>query len=205
MPLIPDVPFSAKDVRIEQRECCYSGFVRVEKLQLQHRLYNNQGWSKTLSRELILRREAAGCLIYNHQQQQFALIEQFRVGALQDASSAWQLEIVAGLLDSNETPEACLARECVEEAGCHIYDLQHIASFYPSAGASTEYFHLYAAQAELPPNGSIFGLATEGEDICLHVFDYAVLDALLSSGRLQNAPVILALQWLKLQLRLQPH
>ncbi len=39
----------------------------------------------TIQRELIHRPEAAGVLIYNHQQQKFALIEQFRIGAIDDA------------------------------------------------------------------------------------------------------------------------
>ena len=200
MPELPATPFSRNDVRIVQREWCYRGFVQVEKLQLQHRLYNQHGWSQTLSREIAHRRVAAGCLLLNDASQQFALIEQFRVGALNDPYSPWHLEVVAGLLDGDESPEQCLIRECVEEAGCHIAHLEAIAAFYPSAGASSEYFHLYAAQAELPENGSVFGLPSEGEDIRLHIFDYAMLDALLDSGRLQNGVVILALQWLKLRL-----
>ena len=35
----------------------------------------------------------------------------------------------------------------------------------------------------------------EGE-ISIHLFDYSELRALLKNGRLRNAPVIMALQWL---------
>lgn len=202
---IPPISLTGQDVQIEQREWCYRGYVQVEKLQLRHRLFNSQGWSNSLSRELIHRREAAGCLLYNATQQQFALIEQFRIGAVDDAHSPWQLEVVAGVLDGDETPQACIQRECIEEAGCHIHSLKTIGAFYLSAGSCSEYFHLYAAEADFPANGSVFGLSSEGENIRLHVFDYAILSTLLSSGRLQNAAVILALQWLQLQLAHHAH
>ena len=37
----------------------------------------------------------------------------------------------------------------------------------------------------------------EGENIQLHIVQYQDLNQLLSSSRLRNAPVIMALQWLK--------
>ena len=44
--------------------------------------------------------------------------------------------------------------------------------------------------------GGIFGMPDEGENIQLHLFDYSELGTLLKNGRLRNAPVIMALQWL---------
>jgi ADP-ribose pyrophosphatase len=73
------------------------------------------------------------------------LIEQFRVGAIDDPDSPWQLEIIAGVLDGDESPESCIRRESLEESGCQIDELEHLFSFYPSAGACSEVFHLYAA------------------------------------------------------------
>jgi ADP-ribose pyrophosphatase len=52
-------------------------------------------------------------------------------------------------------------------------DLEHLFSFYPSAGACSELFHLYVAETNLPEQGGIFGVANEGENIQLHLFDYA--------------------------------
>ncbi len=44
-------------------------------------------------------------------------------------------------------------------------------SFYPSAGACSEIFHLYSAEAELPEQGGVFGMPDEGENIQLHILD----------------------------------
>lgn len=197
MTILQQATYLNHDVEIEQREYLFRSFVQVEKVSLRHRLFGQNHYSPTLTRELIHRPEAAGVLIYNDQRQQFALIEQFRIGALNDPISAWQLEIVAGVFGSDETPEQCLYREALEEAGCTLTDLTHLFSFYPSAGACSELFHLYVAQADLPATGSVFGVADEGENIQLHIFDYKDLSILLTTGRLRNAPVIMALQWLQ--------
>ncbi|MDM1020537.1 NUDIX domain-containing protein [Acinetobacter sp. VNK23] len=196
MNILDHASYSASDVTIESREPIFRGFIQVEKVSFRHRLFNQPDYSPVIQRELIHRPEAAGVLLYNDQQQRFALIEQFRVGALNDTDSAWQLEIIAGVLDGDEAPEDCIRRESLEESGCEVQQLQHLFSFYPSAGACSEFFHLYAAEVELPKMGGIFGMPDEGENIQLHLFDYSELGTLLKNGRLRNAPVIMALQWL---------
>ena len=196
MNILDHASYSASDVTIESREFLFRGFIQVEKVSFRHRLFNQPDYSPVIQRELIHRPEAAGVLLYNDQQQRFALIEQFRVGALNDSESAWQLEVIAGVLDGDEAPEDCIRRESLEESGCEIHQLQHLFSFYPSAGACSEFFHLYAAEVELPKMGGIFGMPDEGENIQLHLFDYSEVGTLLRNGRLRNAPVIMALQWL---------
>ena len=196
MNILDHASYSASDVTIESREPIFRGFIQVEKVSFRHRLFNQPDYSPVIQRELIHRPEAAGVLLYNDQQQRFALIEQFRVGALNDSESAWQLEVIAGVLDGDEAPEDCIRRESLEESGCEVQQLQHLFSFYPSAGACSEFFHLYAAEVELPKIGGIFGMPDEGENIQLHLFDYSELGTLLKNGRLRNAPVIMALQWL---------
>ena len=196
MTILDRASYLASDVTIESREPLFKGFIQVEKVQLRHRLFHQHDYSPLIQRELVHRPEAAGVLLYSDQQQRFALIEQFRVGALNDADSPWQLEIIAGVLDGNESPESCIRRESLEESGCTIDELTHLFSFYPSAGACSEFFHLYVAEVQLPENGGIFGMPNEGENIQLHLFDYTELDHLFKHGRLKNAPVIMALQWL---------
>ena len=203
MSIIQQATYTHHDVDIQSREHVFKGFVQVEKVSLRHRLFNQAEYTPVIHRELIRRKEAAGVLIYNDQQQKFALIEQFRVGAMNDSISPWQLEIIAGVLDGDETPETCIRRESLEEAGCEVHDLQHLFTFYPSAGACSEIFHLYVANVELPTSGGVFGMPDEGEDIQLHLFDYSDAPLLLKNGRLRNAPVIMALQWLTQHLRQQ--
>lgn len=196
MNIIKRATYSSDEVDILSREYLFRGFIQVEKVSLRHRLFQQSQYTSVIHRELIQRPEAAGVLIYNDQQQKFALIEQFRIGAMDDQDSPWQLEVIAGVLDGDESPESCIRRESLEESGCELQQLQHLFSFYPSAGACAELFHLYSAEAELPEHGGVFGVADEGENIQLHILHYSDIDHLLSNGRLRNAPVIMALQWL---------
>ncbi|MEB3766798.1 NUDIX domain-containing protein [Acinetobacter sp. MD2] len=197
MDIVKKATYTKQQTEIVKKESLYRGFLHVEKIHFRHQLFQSTAYTPILQRELIVRPVAAGVLLYNDQQQKFALIEQCRVGALNDAISAWQLEVIAGVLDGDESPESCIRRESLEESGCELQEIQHLFSFYPSAGACSELFHLYAAEVDLPQQGGVFGLAEEGENIQLHLFHYTDLQPLFQQQRLCNAPVIMALQWLK--------
>lgn len=77
-------------------------------------------------------------------------------------------------------------RESLEEAGCEVHDLQHLFTFYPSAVACSEIFHLYVANVELPTSGGVFGMPDEGEDIQLHLFDYSDAPLLLKKWAVEK-------------------
>lgn len=193
--------FGLNDTYIDAQQQVFAGFGRIDQIQLRHRLFADQQLSQPLQRELLRRPAAVGVLIHDPQQQCFLLIEQFRVGAIADPVSAWQLEVVAGLVDQGESAEQAAIREAHEETGIQIGQLEKIHHFYPSVGGCDEQFTLYAALADLRGVGGIYGAADEGENILLHVIAYAELDLLLHSDRLRNAPLIIALQWLQQQRR----
>jgi len=81
MSIVEHPSYISEDVEITSREYVFRGFIQVEKVSLRHRLFNQSEYTPVIQRELIHRPEAAGVLLYNDQKQQFALIEQFRVGA----------------------------------------------------------------------------------------------------------------------------
>jgi ADP-ribose pyrophosphatase len=63
------------------------------------------------------------------------------------------LEIPAGKLDRDETPEACAMRELVEEVGHTAGELVKLAEFYNSPGYADEYFYLFLALDLSPREG----------------------------------------------------
>lgn len=193
--------FSLNDVTIIEKKTVYHGFAHIQHVTLKHRLFEDNTFCEPLHRELVHRPQAAGVLLYDHENQLFALIEQFRIGAIDDPDSAWQLEVVAGLIDEGETPEQAAIREAFEEAGVNIGNLEPLFDFYPSAGGCNEFFYLFAANTDLSQMNGIFGAANEGENIRLHVLTYQNIKTLLMQrNRLKNSPVIIALQWLYLQI-----
>ena len=73
--------FSQADVEIVADESAYDGFFKLKVLKLKQRLFEG-GWSNVFIRELCIRGDAVGVLLYDPQLQKFALIEQFRIGVI---------------------------------------------------------------------------------------------------------------------------
>lgn len=186
--------FTGRDVEVLTEEAVHDGFFPVRRLRLRHRLFAG-GWSRPLQRELILRRDAVGLLPYDPVRDCVVLVEQFRVGALRDPESPWLLELVAGLVEPNETLEAVALREAQEEAGLQVMALERIAAYYSSPGGSSERFTAFCGRVDAG-QGGLFGLAEEGEDIRSQVIPVAELDAWLDQGRIRNVHTFAAVQWL---------
>lgn len=187
-----------QDVEIISRETVYKSFTQVDVVKLKHRLFAG-GISPTIQRELVIKPEAIGVLIYDPNLDSVLLIEQFRVGALSHPNP-WQLEIVAGLVDGqNESLEEVANREVLEEAGVQLSRLEQVMTFLLSPGGSNEKFTLFVGQADLRQAGGLFGLPEEGEDIKVTVVSASQFINLLAQNNvLWNAPLLIAGQWFAL-------
>lgn len=191
--------FTQKDVEIKQRETLYQGFFRLDRITLRHQLFAG-GWSPEFVREVFSRNDAAAVLLYDPTLRKVVLVEQFRMGAQLNApDTPWLLEIVAGLIDEGETPEAVVMREAQEEAGAKIQQLLPITSYWASPGAFSERVTLYCGKIDATNIGGIHGLSNEHEDIRVHVIDAEDAYAAVNSGFICNSLTIIALQWLQLQ------
>ena len=191
--------FKRPDVRIAHQETVYQGFYQVQKLKLQHRLFKG-GWSQELQRELVVRLPAVAVLMYDAKTDQVVLIEQFRVGGMTHVNGPWQLEMVAGMIDTQETSEQVAVRECKEESGAIIAqsDLELVCTYLVTPGGSNESLDIYCAPVDASQLGGVHGLPTEGEDIKVQVIERQTLWQMLEQGRLTNAATIIAAQWLQL-------
>jgi ADP-ribose diphosphatase len=189
--------FSPEDVAVEKESLLYKGFYKMLGYQLKHRLFGG-GWGKLISRELFWRPQAVGVLVYDPAHDLVAMVEQFRIGALDHPVSPWLLEVVAGLVEPGETLEEVAHRELREEAGLVVSRLIPIHDILLSPGGSNERIALYCGVADLRNKGGIFGLPEEGEDILLHVVSRQQAMQALNAGKCDNAPLTIALQWLAL-------
>lgn len=189
--------FSSNDYEVVECKALFQGFFSIVEYRLRHRLFGG-GWSAVFSRELFVRGSAVGVLLYDPQRDLVGVLEQFRVGALDDPGGPWLLEVVAGVVEEGETLEEVARRELLEEAGIHEARLQLIADYLVSPGGTDERMTLYCALTELEGKEGIHGLAAENEDIRLHVISRAEAMAGLAAGSCNNAPLIIALQWLAL-------
>lgn len=185
------------DIEIIEREACFRGFYRLDRLHLRHRQFSGE-MGPTLSRELFVRHDAVCVLPYDPVRDEVVLIEQFRVGAMEKSANPWLLELVAGLIDTDEQPEEVAHRESLEEAGLVLTSLWPVTQYYPSPGGSDERVYLYVGRCDSAGAGGVHGLAEEGEDIRVHVWPLEDALAAVRDGRIDNAASIIALQWLAL-------
>lgn len=189
--------FSADDVRIESREACHRSFLRIDQLRLRHRLFSG-GWSEEMEREVLIKNHAVAVLLFDPDRDEVVLVRQFRVGLLEEAQSPWMLELVAGLIDTEESPAEIARRETLEEAGLELSAPIQIYEYYNSPGASNERVTLFCARVDSGKAGGIHGVDAEHEDIQVVVLSVREALAAIASGELNNAMTIIGLQWLAL-------
>ncbi|HQQ62852.1 MAG TPA: NUDIX domain-containing protein [Pseudomonadales bacterium] len=192
--------FVESDIVIEKTETAFAGFFRVLRYRLRHRLFSGE-WSRCIERELLVRGESVGVLLYDPQRDCVALAQQFRIGCLDNAAGAWVWEVVAGMMKPDESAEVVAIREVEEETGLSITasQLQKICSYYSSPGGTDEHLHLFCARVDLPDSvAGVFGLAEEAEDIRVKTFATADTFGAMLNGSINNAATIIALQWLQL-------
>jgi ADP-ribose pyrophosphatase len=104
------------------------------------------------------------------------------------------LEIVAGGLDRDETPELAIKREIREETGYDVLELELITSFYVSPGGTSERVHLFYAEVSgtSATDGRSFGTGGD-EDIAVVELSSQQLWEEFTGGRLLDGKTIIAL------------
>jgi ADP-ribose diphosphatase len=187
----------ARCIEIIKAETGYRGFFELRRYRLRHSLHAG-GMGPELTRERVERLRAVAVLPYDPSLDQVVLVEQFRIGALEQGEGAWLLEIPGGMHESGLTPEEVACREAWEEAGCRVLELIPIQGVWISPGTASERVMLYCGRVDAGSAGGLHGLADEGEDCRAVVLDLAEARTALEQGRIDTATTVIALQWLLL-------
>ena len=175
-----------------------NGFFPLILCKVRHTLFAG-GMSRAFTREVLFRAPVAAVLPYDPVRDAVVLIEQFRAGKmLAGAADPWMIEVVAGIIEDGETPEALVRREAIEEAGCRIGEMEPFPGFYSSAGGSSEYVHMFCGRVDSSGIGGIHGLDSEDEDIRVIVEPADCAFERLARGEIDSAIAVVALQWLAL-------
>lgn len=188
--------FTPEDVEVLSKEPLFQGFFKMIKYRFRHKLFAG-GWSNVIEREMFERGHAAAMLPYDPIRDLVVMIEQIRVGALEH-QHPWQLEIVAGMIDRDESADDVVRREAQEEAGLEVGQLVSVVSYYPSAGGCSEKLDVFIGEVDASKAHGIHGLDYEDEDIRVHVMTREQAYDLVKQGKIENGASIIALQWLEL-------
>lgn len=183
---------------LESERVC-DGFLKLDRHRLRHASFRG-GWSAPIVRERLEDLAAASVLLYDPEPDVLVFVEQFRVGLMGQVEPPWTLETVSGFCDKrHERPEDVVRREVVEETGCELLALLPIGRFFVSPGISSEQIHLYCGRVDSRRAEGIHGLPEEGEEIrVVKMHRTEAMGELF--GRLNSTSVLMAVQWLALNL-----
>ncbi|MBN6359620.1 ADP-ribose diphosphatase [Providencia huaxiensis] len=191
------IKYGKNDVEIISKRKLFNGFFQMVEYQFRHRLFAG-GWSKEIRREVFERGHAGVVLPYDPKADSVVLIEQIRLPAIETSETPWLLEAVAGMIEQNESPEEVIRREAVEEAGLIIGRTEKALSYLSSPGGTTERMHVFIGEADSSQAEGVHGLASENEDIRVHVVSREQAYQWVEDGTIDNAATVIAIQWLQL-------
>lgn len=184
-------------VDIQSKKLVFDDKYKVEEATFRFLRFDGQ-MSKPERRLVFERGNSSAAIIWNRDTQKVLLTNQFRYPTY-DQGPGWMSEVVAGVIDGNETPEETIRREIEEEMGYKVTDkLTHIATFYVSPGASSEKITLYYAEVgNADHSGKGGGLASENEDIKIEEWSLPTLWQAIEDEKINDAKTIIAVQWLQ--------
>ncbi len=194
---MPTPPLPNETVELVDHAVAFQGYFRVGRYFFRHGLYQG-GQSGILKREVFERGHAAAVLPYDPLRDEIVLIRQFRAGAYVAGRHPWTWEIVAGILEGEESPEQLIRREAVEEAALEIRDVIPMHAVVLSPGACSETCATYLGRVDSAKAGGVYGLEAEGENILVKVLPFSEARAMLDRDEIGNAIGVIALQWLAL-------
>ncbi|MBQ7827177.1 MAG: NUDIX hydrolase [Clostridia bacterium] len=137
---------------------------------------------KTTTREIV-RHKGATCVVPITDNGGILAVRQYRY-ALGEVT----LEIPAGKLDPNESPETCALRELAEETGMTAKRLISLGKIYTSVGFCDEVIHMYAA-TELTPHELS---PDEDEFLTLTAIPVEKFREMILSGEITDAKTVAA-------------
>ena len=191
---------SSPDVIIEQQETPWNGRFPLQLVHFRQRRFD--GTMSDLRRWELWRRGTAACVLpYDPVRDMVVIIEQFRFPAFAAGLDPVMVELAAGLIDGDETPEQTILRESQEEMGLSVETLERIGGFLLTPGGCDEHCTMFAGRVRVGAIGSggllgTHGLASEHEDIQVRAIaaDDAIARAI--AGDYPNSVATIGLLWL---------
>lgn len=166
-------------------------------LQIDYDYKFKDGTWKSVSRESYDRGHGTGVLLYNIEKGTVILTKQFRMPIYDtNQDEAMSIEVCAGAIDKNESPESTIIREVEEEVGYKIKEVKKVMEAYMSPGALTEKMYLFIAPySDTMKVNEGGGVAGEHEEIEVLEMPFSKAVKMMQSGEIQDAKTIMLLQY----------
>ena len=183
-----------RKVEVEKRKCILDDFFKVNEAHLRYERFDGQ-MSPLVRRLNFERGDSVAAVVFNLKTDRLLFVNQFKYPAY-EKGPGWITEVVAGMINQDESPEAAARREIREELGYNILQIEHIATFYVSPGGSSERIILFYTEVDdgdKTDDGG--GVSSEDEDII--TVNLSLEDALsqIQTGQIADAKTILGILW----------
>jgi GDP-mannose pyrophosphatase NudK len=156
----------------------------------------DDGATRTLSHEVYRHGLAAAVLLYDPNRSVVTLVKQFRAGAFLCDGTLATIEVCAGMLDG-DSPEACVAREALEETGLAIAEPRHAFDAFMSPGGMTEKIACFVAAYDEAMRRGGGGGVDDDEDIEVIEIAFAEALAMIGRGEIADAKTIALIYFAK--------
>jgi len=187
---------SMKKVNVEQKKRIFDDFFKIDEVHLQHERFDGS-MSPTLRRLNFERGDGVAALVFNVDTDKIILTNQFRYPAY-TRGEGWIIEVVAGMLENDMTPEDAIKKEILEEIGYEVESLNFMSSFFVSPGGTSERIHMFYAvvnnSTKVNEGG---GLEEENEDIQIVEYDLEQAIHMAQTGAIMDAKTLYGLLWLE--------
>mgnify|MGYP001568179111 CR=1 FL=1 len=116
--------------------------------------------------------------------------------SVNDVNDGMSIEVCAGALDKDESPETCIIREVEEEVGYKVKSVKKVMESYMSPGAVTEKMHYFTAEySEDMKINDGGGIESEDEEIEVLEIPFTEAIEMVNTFKIKDAKTIVLLQY----------
>src|SRR4051812_18418801 len=142
----------------------HEGFLKVYRYRLE--IEQHRGGTRAVTWEMMERGNSVGVIGHDPRREEIVLVNECRPGILVTGLPPYQDQLVAGVIEKDESPLEAAAREMREEAGLQMRDpvLIHPGAFVSSGGTSERIALVYGI-VDTSNAGGIYGTDASEETL----------------------------------------
>ena len=188
-----------KKAKILEKTALYEGFLKVYRYRFE--IEQHRGGTRTVTWEMMERGHSVGVLGHDPKRDEIVLVNECRPGILVTGLYPFQDQLVAGVVEKDESALAAATREMQEEAGLELRDpvLIHPGAFVSSGGTSERIALVYGT-VDTSNAGGVYGM-DESEDTLVVVLPVQAFLDRIRSGSVLKSVTLLAGYWLAERLK----
>jgi ADP-ribose pyrophosphatase len=185
--------------RILEKTPLYEGFLKLYRYRLE--IERHDGGSRVVHWEMMERGRSVGVLGHDPKRDEIVLVNECRPGVLVNGEYPFRDQLVAGVVEAEESPIEAAVREMREEAGLELSNpiLIHPGA-YVSSGGTSERIALVYGTLDTSSAGGTYGTG-ESEDTLVVVQSAQKFLDRVRSGEVEDFKTLLAGYWLAERLK----